>query len=328
MNALPQLRPMSFTDLIDASFRLYRSNFVTFVGIVAAVQVPIAILQIILQNTLGANYMRALLRLSSGGSAALLAPELLTTVLLYFVALILLAFLQVLFLQTLGTGALARAISGSYLGQRIGITEAYRFGTSRFLNLLGAALLVGVCNLIALVVAVGVPLGLLFVASQSSGSSGAGAAIGAIVLMVVLFLVYFIGTLVVASRLLFTTQAIVLEDHSAINGLRRSWQLSQGSFWRILGILTLITVLVGVLAGIPAGVISFVLNMLAGSNLDRMLLAQTVNLVLTYAGNILAMPLQFAIFTLLYYDLRVRKEAFDLELRSQQIQPAPETQAL
>ncbi len=328
MNALPQLRPMSFTDLIDASFRLYRSNFVAFVGIVAVVQVPIALLQIILQNTLGASYLRALLGMSSGSSAALLDAELLTTVLLYLGALILLGFAQVLLLQTLGIGALARAISSSYLGQRIGIVEAYRFGTRRFLNLFGAALLIGICNLIALMLALGVPLGLLFVASQPGSGSGAGMAIAAVLLMVVLFLAYFIGTLLLAGRLLFTTQAIVLEDHSALDGIRRSWQLSRGSFWRILGILLLITVLITVLAGIPAGVISFVLNMLAGGQLDRMLFAQTVNLVLTYAGNILAMPLQFAIFTLLYYDLRVRKEAFDLELRSQQLQPAPETQAL
>ncbi|GAB4192214.1 MAG: hypothetical protein OHK0022_06320 [Roseiflexaceae bacterium] len=331
MNALPQLRPMTFTDLIDASFRLYRSNFITFVGIVAVVQVPMVIAQIILQNTLGANYLRLLMSMSStggGSSVPFMGNDVLTSIIAYLVALLLLTFVQVLLLQTLCTGALARAISSSYLGQKIGIVDAYRFGMGRFLNLIGATVLVGLCNTLALAVVLGVPAGLVFAATQSGNDPSPAATIAALLLFLVLILVYVIAALVIAARLLFATQAIVLEDQGGISGLRRSWNLTQGSFWRIVGITALITLIVAIVAGIPAGVVSFLLNLFAAGNLDRMLLAQTINLVLTYTGNILALPLQYGIFTLLYYDLRVRKEAFDLELRTQQIEPNPETQPL
>ena len=45
----PQLRPMSLSDMLDAAFRLYRKHFLTFVGIVALLLVPMAILQFLVQ---------------------------------------------------------------------------------------------------------------------------------------------------------------------------------------------------------------------------------------------------------------------------------------
>ena len=45
MEPTPRLRPMSISDMLDAAFRLYRQHFLTFIGIVALLQVPMAILQ-------------------------------------------------------------------------------------------------------------------------------------------------------------------------------------------------------------------------------------------------------------------------------------------
>src|SRR5690242_2530182 len=50
MNETPTRRPMTFTflELLDRTFRLYRDNFLTIVGLVAVVSVPIGILTYIL----------------------------------------------------------------------------------------------------------------------------------------------------------------------------------------------------------------------------------------------------------------------------------------
>ena len=40
------LRPLRLGELLDQAIRLYRRNFITFVGIVAMVYVPLMILQI------------------------------------------------------------------------------------------------------------------------------------------------------------------------------------------------------------------------------------------------------------------------------------------
>src|SRR3954454_5906557 len=61
MNPMPHLRPMSIGDMLDAAFRLYRRHFLTFIGIVALLQVPMAILQFVAQLP----YMQAVQRLTA-----------------------------------------------------------------------------------------------------------------------------------------------------------------------------------------------------------------------------------------------------------------------
>src|SRR5690242_13498790 len=65
MNAAPQLRPMTIGDMFDAAFRLYRQHFVTFIGIVALLQVPMAIIQFVVQFVLGGSAMSDILRFSA-----------------------------------------------------------------------------------------------------------------------------------------------------------------------------------------------------------------------------------------------------------------------
>ena len=43
MHTSPPIRPLSVADLLDTAFRLYRAHFVVFVGIAAALLVPMAL---------------------------------------------------------------------------------------------------------------------------------------------------------------------------------------------------------------------------------------------------------------------------------------------
>jgi hypothetical protein len=61
MNPMPQLRPMSIGDMLDAAFRLYRQHFLTIIGIVALLQAPMAMLQFLAQLP----YMQALQRFTA-----------------------------------------------------------------------------------------------------------------------------------------------------------------------------------------------------------------------------------------------------------------------
>ena len=54
---------------------------------------------------------------------------------------------------------------------------------------------------------------------------------------------------------------------------------------------------------------------LFGMLLNNSVLYQSIASLVTYGVLILVLPLQFIIFTLLYYDLRIRKEGYDLELK-------------
>ena len=132
MNSMPQLRPMSIGDMLDAAFRLYRQHFLTFIGIVALLQVPMAMLQFAAQLP----YMQALQRftarppvLAPGANPLDIFPF--AQLLPYYALIFGLSIFQYLLVYNLMTGALANAISRSYLGQPISILSAYNIGLKR-----------------------------------------------------------------------------------------------------------------------------------------------------------------------------------------------------
>ena len=55
---------------------------------------------------------------------------------------------------------------------------------------------------------------------------------------------------------------------------------------------------------------------------------ETVLAVLAACVSMLSYPVLTCVFTLFYYDLRVRKEGFDLEMLSRQLELATEGRAL
>jgi hypothetical protein len=331
MATAPYLRPKSFIELIDGSFRLYRSHFVTFIAVIGVVYIPIAIAQLLNQVTLGADYMRAVQRLSSGRFVPGASPFSglpIESILIFLGVSVLLGLLQGLLVQTLGVGALANAIGRSYLGEPVSVASAYQAVLKRFGALVGAALLIGLVTVLLLTVLVGLPVGLLVASSLGSDSrGGAGAAVFGVLLLFLTGLLCVVLAVVVGVRFLFATQAIVLEGQGPVAGLRRSWALSRGSFFRIFGIVLAMAMIVMVVGALPAQVVIAVLTLIFSRNPEAMIWITTLNLAITQIFTLVAMPLQLVLQTLLYYDLRVRNEGFDLELRSLDQQPAAEAAA-
>ena len=97
----------------------------------------------------------------------------------------------------------------------------------------------------------------------------------------------------------FVPQAVVLDGRRGGAALRRSAELVQGSWWRVLGLL-LIT---GLVLAIPAAMIAFPAEALAKSA-DR----QVIALAGQAAASTLITPLQTMILTLLYFDLLARHQ--------------------
>jgi hypothetical protein len=141
-----------------------------------------------------------------------------------------------------------------------------------------------------------------------------GLAIAAVIGLLGLIIVGGIATLFFYVRLLLTTQAIVLEGQGPWAGLTRSWRLVGQAFWRSLGIILLVYAfiyIVSLIVQLPLIIAGAFFGML----LNNSLLYQGIASLATYGVLILVLPLQFIIFTLLYYDLRIRKEGYDLELK-------------
>lgn len=124
------------------------------------------------------------------------------------------------------------------------------------------------------------------------------------------FVVFVIPGMILLSGLVLASPALVLEDlPGGTPAMARSWALSRDFRRRILAAL-LVAVVLLLIPGVALGSLAAVG---AGATLSEGTLA-LVAMIVTAALQVLVYPYFYVLTTVLYYDLRVRKEALDLEM--------------
>jgi hypothetical protein len=295
--ATRNLRPLSFSQILDTTFALYRENFVLFAGTYAVLGIPQAIINIVVAlatpapptaptGTVGANAFLSYYATVAGSSGVAGGIGFIFT--------------------TIGTGALAKAVSSRYLGKPATIEGTYRsIGPRRFLALLGATLLYIV--LLGLLAAVGIGI-----------SIGAGFALPLPLNVIVIFvfaIVTLVAVIYLAVSFVFVPQAVIIEQRSVTQALARSVRLVRGSWWRVLGVIAILTIIVSIISGIGGSIVGALLQVVSFPE-ARAIVAGFSAIVMIFVG-----PVQLVGNTLLYYDLRIRKEAFDLEQLAASLHP-------
>lgn len=183
-------------------------------------------------------------------------------------------------LSSIATAATVFVVSESYLGRPLEAGEALRRATPLFGQLI-------VCSLLlAIVVMFG-------------------------------FLCFFFPGVILLCGLLLAFPALVLEPGtSPLAALSRSWYLTRGSRWRMLGLLVTLAILLYVPIIAIAALVTLLLPSGGGQTHD------VVTLAVVGVLQMLLYPLLYCVLTVAYYDLRVRKEGFDLEVLASTLQPA------
>jgi hypothetical protein len=109
----------------------------------------------------------------------------------------------------------------------------------------------------------------------------------------------------------FTSSVVVLEGLGGTTAMGRSRQLSVGHGWRIVGLFSLLFIVNLILGGGLGAFSAFAVERLELDLLHKFM-AQTA---LQDALTLLLTPFPSIAWILLYYDIRIRNEAFDLETR-------------
>jgi hypothetical protein len=117
------------------------------------------------------------------------------------------------------------------------------------------------------------------------------------------------------------TPALLIEGRRGSGALRRSFRLVRGRWWPSAAVLAVAAVMTSLVGGAIEGVL--VAIFIAGSNRSVALTVVVVSLAAAVSA-ILTRPFAAAIRTILYYDLRVRHEGYDVALLAEQlgIEPA------
>ncbi|MBB2996602.1 glycerophosphoryl diester phosphodiesterase membrane domain-containing protein [Paeniglutamicibacter cryotolerans] len=303
------LRPLGLSDVFDGSFRTMRRNPAATIGQAVLLQLIVGAVTLlamgparglILDPTLLANEANLDMFAESGiwlGISALIGSVLATF-----------AFLLT---QLLCTAPTLRAIVNLHTP----LPLAWRLSKSR----IGQLLLLCLLFMAMWVAGIGLWAGgtyLLFV-TVSGFAATIFALLGG--------LVFTAGATFLSVRLLFAPAAIVAEAVGAFASLKRSWVLTRGSWWRLFGIVLLCGLVVGVAVSVLTTPLSLAgglaIPLMSPGNSGEMGPAVQAVLLLTYTASYLSTGLGSGylavVASLLYADLRIRREGLDVVLMAE-----------
>ncbi len=304
---ISRLRPRTVAEVLDQAFRLYRKRFLTFVAIIAVVHVP---LQLLIQGAtvfLLGDLSNIEGDLTSSDISSGSMNEVFSFIFVLYGAIFGLSILYGL-LQKLSEGALIAGVADSYLDRPVGFGSSYR---QMFKS---AGPLIGLIFLQLLIyIALFLPIVLMFLfafglALGNDTSAAAGG--GLICLSCFLFLPAVAALIYISIRLTVTTPALIVERLGPVQCIRRSWGLVQNYWWRTLALQGLLLVFSWVVQLGPSSIISGLVSVFAPRDL---VLQQLLSGFVTVFTTLIYVPLQLIAITLYYFDLRVRKEGYDLE---------------
>ena len=125
----------------------------------------------------------------------------------------------------------------------------------------------------------------------------------------------------------FAMPALLVEGLRGGKALGRSFGLVKGRWWRTFGVIVVGFILAAIVSTVVQG--AFLIGIVVGADDDALVLLFSA--LAGIVGLTISTPFQAALLTVLYFDLRVRKEGFDLELLAREIggeaPPAPSATA-
>ena len=191
-------------------------------------------------------------------------------------------------LTTVGSGlalaALTKAIADAYTGHTPSWRDSVMFALKRLHSILW--------------------LGLLFVL---------GVTVAAVAGLLALIVGIFVFPTWVGVAWSTALVVLLVEDVRGTKALRRSWRLVKNRWWATFGTLLVAYLLIYVVQ-LPIGVLTLVFFAI-----DSEVVVAAATTFLTIVGYSIMLPLGAAITALVYFDLRIRKEGFDLELLAKRI---------
>lgn len=301
------LRPLGIGDLLDGSFQAIRRNAGATLGLSVIVQLFVGVVTALVTLPLFSVIGDPSVLEGADPDFGALAGSLAT-----LIGGSLLAALVSLFLLVIVQGAVTVPVLRAVLNRKTRFGEALRILRPSIGRLLLVALLYLGIGLAALLICGGT---ITLVALNSS--AGAAFTTAAIVLVLAIGAAVWLGV-----RITFTAHAVVAEDLTVRRALARSFTLVKSSWWRCLGILLLTGIIVGVVTSLITSPLSMAGGMIGGfmspedpgALMDFLVKFSFITTILTALATGLGFAYQCAVTTLLYTDLRIRRDGFDMAL--------------
>ena len=298
-----RVTPLTVGDILDGMFRLLLSNWRVYLIALGVLVIPFNIVAgwMSSETVGGFGFWMDMARNPMGTSAT--APPSPPSGAMgggFF----LVQFLSVLVVTPLTWGLAGHLAVGAYERRELTAGGVWRAAWQRFWAMLGLMVL-----LYLIFIAASIVSAILVAVLAFAGSGEVIAVVGIVVVAALLFF---------AVKLSLAIPALVAERAGPGTALARSWRLVRGRFWRTLGVVLLMFLILTVVTVIFVAGFALVGAIFgtAGALVAGVLGAFVVGMVTT--------PLLFNGLTLLYFDSRIRGEAYDLDVMTSQVAPYPQ----
>ncbi|MCX4881183.1 hypothetical protein [Streptomyces sp. NBC_00847] len=301
------LRPLGVGEILDGAVSTMRTYWRTVLGISLTVAVVTEILVILLQGLVLNDTSTAALddpSATAGELTRALGEVMLSSSAVFLISLI---------ATVAATALLTTVTSRAVLGRSVSTGEAWRDARPQVVKLLGLIVLLPVMAA-GIVLAGTLPGILVAVYGNADGGvalavlGGIGAGIVALWLMI---------------RFSLASPALMLEKQGVVKSMSRSSKLVRGSWWRVFGIQLLAGIIASIISAIVVIPFTFLAALFSGDGIASLLNNSGGDLSWTFLvisglgsviGSMITYPISAGVTVLLYIDLRIRREALDLEL--------------
>jgi hypothetical protein len=299
----PSLGPLSTAEIFDTAFRLYRTHFGTFLRIVLSLYGPLILLKfviaiLLIESEEWGNFLGWPLPLgmpygmtySSFGHIPMLISGTLRGA-------------EFLFIHPISVGLICNITARSYLQRPAVLQIPHNYNPLRFAILCLSEILFFLIGVIMLISGwMLFETRYLFITERYFIDTDN---------LLIPFI--FIGSIIIYTRLILTPMIIMIEGYRLINSWGRSWDLQRGAVWQAFQIVIVSNLLMAIL------VFSFGLSI--RTLIEYLMPSAQADLFGRLIGHCLypiMLAFQVIVYTLFYYNLRIRKEAYDLALKLDQ----------
>jgi hypothetical protein len=310
---LPPMQPRSVFGILGAAISVYARFPLLLLGIIVPLELPLAVVNSVMAASSPINGLSA---------AQIYTRANLIALFLYAFIRLLLVLVEVV-VSFVVLAAVTRVIAARYLGQPTSIFAAYRSVAPRFMALLGGMLAVvgaGIISLVfAAILAVFLVLIILQVDADKSFTPGEGGLSPLLAPAVYASLppIAIVGYLLM--RWSMVVQVVMVEQTPGNQSLRRSWRLVGGRFWQVT-----ITLLLAVGPAVLLTLAPLIVSLLTTSDQGWLNLGFDL---LAYLLRVALLPFGFVALVLLYFDLRIRKENYNLSALAAELSAKQGTRA-
>ncbi|MDO4791458.1 MAG: glycerophosphoryl diester phosphodiesterase membrane domain-containing protein [Buchananella hordeovulneris] len=292
------LRPLTLADFLDGAFKAIRTNPAVMFGFSAVVMIGLGLLSAFATSSFQAAAL-------SGNDLAMLdefgdsIPGLIGT-----------AITSVLGTSVL-MGVLVLAVSRAVLGRVLTFGQIWEQVKGRILPLIGQSFIISVVTAV-------VSGGIIFVfAIMMAGAFTASSVAGGLLLIFVGIVLAAVAGALFYVRWSVAPAVLILEQSKIFKSLGRSWELTKGHFWRIFGVFFVTALITGVINALISGVFSIPVALIAATGSGPAEFSWAViffTTLISSASAAITVPFTASVMSLVYIDLRIRKEGLDVEL--------------